>query len=114
MMGTIMGRKWDQEGNPIGHAHSNPILDTRVYEVEIPDGHVEEYAADVIAECVYAQVDDEGNQFLLIQDNIDHKKDAQVLSKDDMWIKGTNGNQHMKKTTKGWKVCVTWKEGSTS
>ena len=49
MMGTIMGRKWDQEGNPIGHAHSNPILNTRVYEVEVPDGHVEEYAADVIA-----------------------------------------------------------------
>ena len=78
------------------------------------NSHVKEYAANVIAESVYAQVDDEGNSFLLLQDIIDHKKNIQASSKDDMWIKGTNGNQHMKEATKGWKLCVAWKDGSTS
>ena len=78
------------------------------------NSHVKEYAANVIAESVYAQVDDEGNSFLLLQDIIDHKKNIQASSKDDMWIKGTNGNQHMKEATKGWKLCMAWKDGSTS
>jgi hypothetical protein len=38
----------------------NPILDTRVYDVEFPDGRVDKYAANVIAESMFAQVDDEG------------------------------------------------------
>jgi hypothetical protein len=106
---TVIGRKRDADGNPVGKAHNNPILDTRVYEVQFPDGHLEEYAANVIAESLYSQLDNEGNQFLLLQEIVDHKKDAQALSKDDMWIQGTggSGNRHMKKTTKGWKLCVT-------
>jgi hypothetical protein len=27
-MATVIGRKWDQDGIPIGRAHSNPLLDT--------------------------------------------------------------------------------------
>ena len=114
MMGTVVSRKRDADGNPIGKANSNPILDTRVYEVQFPDGHLEEYSANVIAESMYSQVDDEGNQFLLLQEIVDHRKDSQALSKDDMYVQGTNGNRHLKKTTKGWKLCVAWKDGSTS
>jgi hypothetical protein len=29
----VVGRKRDHNGNPLGTAHNNPILDTRVYEV---------------------------------------------------------------------------------
>ena len=29
----IVGQKRDANGNPVGQAHSNPILDTREYEV---------------------------------------------------------------------------------
>ncbi len=31
-------RKRDNNGNLIGHAHTNPLLDTRIYEVQFPDG----------------------------------------------------------------------------
>jgi hypothetical protein len=34
----VIGRKRDAEGNPAGHRHSNPILDTREYKVQFPDG----------------------------------------------------------------------------
>ena len=112
--GMVTGRKRDADGNPVGRRNTNPILDSRVYEVEFPDGHVEEYAANVIAECIYSQVDDEGNQFLLLNEIIDHKRDESALQWKDMWITGKNGNKHMKRTTKGWKLCVTWKDGSSS
>jgi hypothetical protein len=35
-------------------------MDTRIYDVQFPDGHVEAYSANVIAENIYAQVDEEG------------------------------------------------------
>ncbi len=57
---TVVARKRDPEGNPIGRLHNNPLLDTRVYDVRFPDGSVEDYAANVIAENMYAQVNDEG------------------------------------------------------
>ena len=36
--GSVRRRKRDVEGNTIGRANSNPILDTRTCEVEFKDG----------------------------------------------------------------------------
>jgi hypothetical protein len=36
-----------------------------------PDGNVAEYSANVIAESLYSQVDDEGRQYLLMDEIID-------------------------------------------
>jgi hypothetical protein len=47
--GTVVGRKKGADGNPIGLANSNPILDTREYEVEFPDGTFDSYTANIIA-----------------------------------------------------------------
>lgn len=38
----------------------NPWMDTSTYEVEFPDGHVEELDANIIAENMYSLVDSEG------------------------------------------------------
>ena len=56
--GKVHGRKREADGTAKGHAHPNPILDTRTYEVEFPDGQVTEYTANVIAESMYAQCDE--------------------------------------------------------
>ena len=48
----------------MGTSNSNPILDTRQYQVEFPDGDVAEYSGDLIAENMFAQCDPEGNQHL--------------------------------------------------
>jgi len=45
---------------------TNPILDSRTYEVEFPNGEATEYSANVIAKNMFAQFDMEGNQFLLM------------------------------------------------
>ena len=64
MTGKVKRRKLDEMGNPMGHRHSNPILDTRTYLVEFPDGAEMEYTANTIAENMYAQCDIDGNQWL--------------------------------------------------
>jgi hypothetical protein len=58
VIGTVICRKRDIHGNPIGRATSNPILDTRIYQVELPDGHIEEFSAKKIAEWIYSQIDE--------------------------------------------------------
>jgi hypothetical protein len=62
----------DCNGNPIGVGHSNPVLDSRVYKVKFPDGHMEEFAANTIAENIFSQVDEEGNQYLLLEEITNH------------------------------------------
>jgi hypothetical protein len=40
--------------------------------VKFPDGKVETYAANIIAESIYSQLDNKGNRFLLLEEIMDH------------------------------------------
>ena len=66
-----------------GKAHHNPILDTRSYVVEFPNGAEAEFAANIIAENMYAQCNQEGNQFVLLKGIQDHKTDERAVSKSE-------------------------------
>ena len=114
MSGKVRNRKREVDGTLKGTAHSNPILDTRTYDVEFPDGQVAEYSANVIAENMYAQCDIEGNQYLLLDEIIDWRKDDTAVKIEDKYVTSHNGNRHYRKTTKGWELCGLWKDGSTS
>ena len=103
--GTVKSRVKDFEGQPIGKADKNPILDTRVYNVEFSDGEVAELGANIIAECMYAQCDIEGNQYRLKDHIVDHRKDGQAVSKDNQEIT-LNGKTYKQKTTRGWQLCI--------
>ena len=62
---------------------------------------------------MFAQCDSEGNQYLLLAGIVDHRKDSSAVEKNDMYIiQGSNLQQ--RKTTKGWSLCVEWKDESTS
>jgi hypothetical protein len=96
-----------------GRANANSMLDTRTYEIEFPDGRSDEYTANVIAENMYAQCDIEGRQYNLMEGIIDHKTDGHAIEPDDMYIK--HGiNKQLRKKTKGWHLCVEWKDWTTS
>jgi transposase len=113
--GTVLRRKRDKDGTLIGHANMNPILNTRVFEVIFPDGHVAEYATNVIAENMFAMVDDEGYETAIIKSIIDHRCDhSKALREQEAWITSYNGNRTPRYTTKGWDLCVEWQDGSTS
>jgi hypothetical protein len=110
---TVIGRKQDSEGNPVGRSNSNPLLDTRVYDVSFPDGSTDAYAANVIAENMYAQVDEEGRQYNTLDELVDHRHDDTAVTPANAYVT-LNGKQHPKRTTQGWQLCVKWKDGSTS
>lgn len=110
----VKRRKIDDDGIPVGVANDNPLLDNRVYVVEWLDGHTEELMANVIAENLFAQVDDEGNRFVLLDDIVDHRKSEDALSGDDGYIVMENGMRHRRRTTQGWELCVQWKDQSTT
>jgi len=79
--------------------------------VEFPDGQLCEYTANLIAENMFSMCDDHGNQFLLFDAIVDHVSDPQVTKK--VYTK-VNGRKFAKKSTAGWKMCVRWRDGSTS
>ncbi len=98
-------------GTPIGHVHTNPLLDTREYEMEFKNGTMDRYHANTIAEKMYAHVDNEGKQVLLVQDKVDHGKDDSAIAIDDGFTISQNGNRVPKKTTQGWKLAIQWQDG---
>ena len=58
----------------MGSAHSDPLLDSRKYEVEYADGYVDALTANIIAENLIAQVDKEGcRQMMLSKEIVDHR-----------------------------------------
>jgi hypothetical protein len=114
LFGTVTARKRDIHGNPVGMSNKNPILDTHVYEVTFPDGHTAEYSANMIAKCLYSQVDSEGHQYVLMEEIIDWKQTDDAVNENDILQVSHNGNLHPRRTTKGYYLCVKWKDGSTS
>jgi hypothetical protein len=110
---TVVARQQDGEGNPVGRSNVNPLLDTRVYQVSFPYGSTKEYSTNVIAKNMYSQVDEESRQFNILTELIDHCKNTDALSPDDSYVT-VRGKQHPKRTTKGWQLCVQWRDGSTS
>ena len=110
----VTKRLRDANGLPIGTANDNPILDTRVYEVEYLDGHKASLAANAIAENMFAQVDDEGNRFVMLEGIADHRTDGNEIKKDDAFIRSHNGGKRRKQTTLGWEILLEWKDGSST
>jgi hypothetical protein len=114
LRGIVKRRSHDLNGNPIGIRNPNPILDTRSYEVQMPDGSMETFATNIIAENLMSSVDDEGNLFVLMDEIIDHRKTPGALSESEAWIENKSGVRRRKLTTKGWELLVSWKDGTSS
>ena len=75
--GVVLNRKRTADGNLLqGKENTNPILDTRVYEVQFPDGGIAEYTTNIIAESLYSSCDDNGQQYSLLKGIFYHKKNG--------------------------------------
>ena len=112
--GTVKKQKRDADGNLIGQSNKNPLFDSSIYEVELDDGEKEAFSANIIAEHIYSQVDDEGFTHFTLSEIVDHRKDSTAISKDDAFITMRNGKRKPRITTKGWQLCCQWNDGSTS
>jgi hypothetical protein len=110
----IMGRKRNSDGLYVGRANKNPILDSRVFTVQFPDGDESDVLAyNVIAEHMFSQVDEDGNQYQLFREIVGHRKNKRAIDKTDQY-RSANGKMTKKQTTAGWDLEVEWADGSTS
>jgi hypothetical protein len=61
------------KGRPAGRASTNPLLNSRQYEVEFMDGETEILTANIIPENLLAQVNEEGHRQMTIAEIEDHR-----------------------------------------
>lgn len=62
---------------------------------------------------LYTQVDEEGQRHLLLDEIVGHRKTSQATQADDGTIL-RHGRKIPKKTTRGWQICLQFKDGSTA
>ena len=110
MKGVVKRRVKDDDGLPVGKRHPNPILDSREYEVELSDGTVDSYTANMIADNIYAQCDDEGNMYTMMDEILDHRKNGHAIEIENGWIHTKQGTRRRKITTAGWELLVQFKD----
>jgi hypothetical protein len=109
-LAKVLRRSTDDSGRNIGHFDDNPFLNTLVYDVEFPDGSVKEYAANIIAENLYSQVDENGHSYTLLDNILDHKKTERAH--ESRYVNTRSGRRRLRKSVAGWKLLVSWKDGS--
>lgn len=78
----VLHQKHNMDGNPIGLAHANPLLDTCVYKVHFPNMRIGELAANAIA--VDAKCDINCNHHIQLNAIMDYQKNQ---SMDMSWNK---------------------------
>ena len=111
---TITSRKRTRDGKMLaGQQHPNPLLDSRIYNVEFPDGGVGEFTTNTIAESLYSSIDDEGYNYGLIEGIIAHRKTPEAIEKENGYYENDRGRKRVI-TTKGWDIRIKWTDGSTS
>lgn len=108
----VKRRAIDSEGRPVGQRHDNPLFDTRQYEVKFIGGEREILAANTIAECLLSQVDEEGHRQMFLDEIVDHRTTAEAIPIDQGTFTTSHGTVRKKRTTRGWQLYVTWKDGS--
>jgi len=110
-LAKVSKRVRDANGKLISSHDNDPILNTSLYEVEFLDGAVKQYAANIITENMYAQVDANGQTHTLLESIIDFGKDGHALtSRDNMYISTKAGVHRVCQTMIG-KLLVRWKDG---
>ena len=113
--GNITKWVFGPDGKVAGKYDDNPYLNSIMYEVELADGRIKEYGANIIAENMLAQIDSDGFSLSLMEGIIDSRRDDSVaIPKTDKYITTSRGQRRLRKTTAGWKLLVKWRDQSES
>ena len=110
----VIKRLRDADGIPIGTANENPILNSNMYEVEYQDGMRASLVANCIAENLFAQVDQEGNRHVLLDEIIDYRVNSHKVKLQDAFITTGTGTRRRRETTIGWELLAQWEDRSTN
>ena len=110
----VTKRLKNTNGTQIGTANDNPILNSRMYEVEYQDGTKALLVVNYITKNMFAQVDQEGNHHVLLDKIIDYRVNGREVKQQDSFIITRSGTKRRHETTIGWQLLVQWKDGSTN
>ena len=92
VLDRVKRRKQNASGNPIDGEHSNPIINTRVYKLELPDGRVDECTVNITLENIIDQVDDQGWDTGIIEYILSFWRDPDVpITTGEQAYKNING-----------------------
>ena len=69
-------------------------------------------SANVIAENLLSQVDEEGHLQMMLEEITDHRCDGTEIKSTEGYYTSKGGHQTKKRTTRGWQVYLQWKDGS--
>ena len=105
----LIGCTNDPNGNTVGKYNDNPLFNSMLYDIELPDGKIKEYSANIIGENMYARVDADGYVHSMMESILDSKRDSSAIDKEDMYITTESGQRPIWKTNLGWKLLVQWK-----
>ena len=70
-------------------------------------------AANIIAENLFAQIDDDGNRQVLMDEIIGHRSNEHAVKQQGAFIVTKMGTKRRRETTKGWELLIWWKDGGT-
>ena len=110
MLAGVRKRVKDAQGLPVGVAHGNPMLDSRLHEVDFMDGHTTQLLTNKTTENLFATIDGAGNRFVLLDKIIDHRTTAEAISKEDAYFTTHTRRKTRRRTTKGWNLLFQWKD----
>ena len=68
----------------------------------------------MIAENLFAQLDDDGQRFQLLDETTDHRMEDDACHGDDAYISNRKGKKHLRKSYREWSLLVAWKDDSTN
>jgi hypothetical protein len=114
---TVKKRARDYDRNLIGTGHRDPQLDQREYVMlEYEDGTADRMFGNIIAANLYAQLDEEGRKthISLLKEIVDHWKTKDAIEKQNGFTVAQYGARIPKRTTRGWELCVKWRNGDTT
>ena len=81
--------------------------------MEYNDGHTAYLAENFIAKNLFAQVDQAGNRFIILDSTTGTRTDgAQVLHQDE-FVHTSTGTKRRVNRKKVWEIFIQWKESST-
>ena len=99
---------------PIRKASDNPILNTRMFEVEYVDGNNSALSANLVPENMFVQIDKERNHHVLMDEITDHQFDEEALNSQDAFVTTSSGTKCRRQTTQGVSLCINWRDVNTT
>ena len=109
-----MSRKRDGSGALIGTHNDISILDTRICNVNFPDGNYKQYATSVLNESLTPSYDCDGYDKASILEICGYCKDSKSINRFNGFYTSYNGNTRPIVTTKSWEVRLHLNDNSTT